>query len=307
MLKQGKSHVRDPEYDRFGPWIIEISDADPPPPLFRPYLTDDEESLLSIKVPRRIERRNARPGMDLYDYVVTLSADRIVILQRVETGIGTEVRSDKCSYRDVQCIEYVEDLLDGRLRLFMPGRRVELPFNTVSSEIMQHVVELIRRRYIVDSHPRSVAPNLDVAEESLSFYFAGLLRNLTTRHPELHVLASQPETPIGRHEVTALRRLFFGVIGKKLLESLHLSDGVELQIVNRGRVYRYRGQAIYAKHVFHVPLSRIAAARVELDGRDPMIVKLNLETASGSFSFAFMKDNPWLPDYARVLAEAGGH
>ncbi len=37
-----------PEYDRFGPWIIEISALDPPPPLFQPYLTRQETPLLDI-------------------------------------------------------------------------------------------------------------------------------------------------------------------------------------------------------------------------------------------------------------------
>ena len=55
--------MRDPEYDRFGPWIIEISEADPPPPLFRPYLTREETVLLSIKIPRKIDRRDAPPAL----------------------------------------------------------------------------------------------------------------------------------------------------------------------------------------------------------------------------------------------------
>ena len=39
---------RDPEYDRFGPWVIEIGDEDPPPPLFVPHLTRSEAPLLGL-------------------------------------------------------------------------------------------------------------------------------------------------------------------------------------------------------------------------------------------------------------------
>ncbi|RKX93863.1 MAG: hypothetical protein DRP59_01775 [Spirochaetes bacterium] len=59
------------EYDRFGPCIVEISEEDPFPPLFLPYLKGDESSLFSIKIPRREERRNLEPGMNLYDYVLS--------------------------------------------------------------------------------------------------------------------------------------------------------------------------------------------------------------------------------------------
>ena len=73
---------RDPEYDRFGPWVVEISDEDPPPPLFVPHLSRTDTPLLSVKIPRVISRRDARPGMDLYDYLVSLYEEDVVVLER---------------------------------------------------------------------------------------------------------------------------------------------------------------------------------------------------------------------------------
>lgn len=60
------------ELDHFGPWVLEITTSDPPPSIFEPYLVRDEEPHFAIKVPRRIERREARPGMDLHYYLVSL-------------------------------------------------------------------------------------------------------------------------------------------------------------------------------------------------------------------------------------------
>jgi len=57
------------EYNRFGPWVIEISEEDPPSPFFIPYLSRTEPALLSIKIPRKIDRRSAQAGMNLYDYL----------------------------------------------------------------------------------------------------------------------------------------------------------------------------------------------------------------------------------------------
>ena len=94
---------------------------DPVPPLFQPYLTSEETPLLSVKVPRKIERRNARPGMNLYDYVVTLYHEELNILERVLD----DVRSVTCPYRDIQCILHGEDLLAGRLRLILSKEAFE--------------------------------------------------------------------------------------------------------------------------------------------------------------------------------------
>ena len=131
------------EYDRFGPWAIEVSEQDPAPPLFVPYLTRPERPLLSVKIPRHLERRNARPGMDLYDYLVSLYDDELVVLRRV----GREVSTDSCRLRDVQHLRVTRCLLRGNIHLGLPGRPHDLPYNTVSDDLMLRLVDLIRRRY----------------------------------------------------------------------------------------------------------------------------------------------------------------
>ena len=139
---------RQHEYDRFGPWAIEVTAEDPAPPLFRPYLTRSEPALLSIKIPRRIERRNARPGMDLYDYLVCLYGDDLTVLQRVgQQRSGHEVRAETLRYQDVQYMRVSQDLLRGNVRLGLPSGPFDLPYNTVSEHLMWRAVDLIRGRY----------------------------------------------------------------------------------------------------------------------------------------------------------------
>ena len=72
------------EYDAFGPWIYEITEAHPLPALFAPYVRSEETPLMLFKIPRDIERRRATPDMDLYDYVVGAYEERLLILKRVE-------------------------------------------------------------------------------------------------------------------------------------------------------------------------------------------------------------------------------
>ena len=95
--------------------------------------------------------------------------------------------------------------------------------------------------------------------------------------------------------------LSVGLIGKTLLESLHLVHGSELQIINRGRTYRYRRAAVYGRHTFYLPLSKIASAAWEEDARDSAVVRLILKVPGGQFQFSFIRENPSLPSYASML------
>ena len=298
--------ARDPEYDHFGPWALQISDRDPVPPIFRPHLVADEAPLFSLKIPRAIERRNAHPGMHLYDYLVVLNKEHL----RVLTREGEVVRSSVFRYGDIQAIVYAEELLAGNLRLVLPGETFDLPFNTVSSQLMDRVVKLIRGRYssndpVVDETGEQDAFAAGgISDEDLSFYFAGLINELRTQSPGLRVLASQPNVAVGRIQDRGFRRLFFGLIGKTLLESLHMIHGSELRIVSRGRAFRYRGASVYGRHTCYLPIGNILGATWEPSDRDSAITRLILAVHGGEFSFHFVRDNPMVPVYADLLSRS---
>lgn len=292
------------EYDRFGPWAVEISEDDPPPPLFLPYLTRAETPLLSVKIPRDIERRDANPDMHLYDYMVTLYAEDLVILQRV----GERVREHIFLYHDIQYLRYDEDLLKGNLHLGLPGNAFDLPFSTVSSELMQRMVAQIRDLYCENVARVALPEKPGRVMEGLSHYFSGLLARGQTHEPQFGLLAAQVNQPVAAHESGTLSRVFYGVAGKTLLESLHLSDGRELTIISRGQDFKYKWQTIYAKAFTYVPLTNIRDVRWEDDARHPAVSWMIIETPAEALSFALMGDNPFRPTYDRFLtAVAGAH
>jgi hypothetical protein len=235
--------------------------------------------------------------MDLYDHLVSLYKKELVILTRAGNG----VKIGRCNYHDIVCLEYREDLLNGRLRITAKHGELDLSFNTVSGEVMCTLVELIRQRYIDGTQRFELERDIDIPEGELSFYFAGLLRQMKRRNPELRVLARQPETPIGPHETRPLRTLFFNVTGKRLLESMHLSDGAELQIVTRGRTFRYRGQTVYAIDTHYFPVHKIDALVWLPNENTPGITTLTIHVGGHRFSFAFIKKNPSIPYYAGIV------
>jgi len=290
--------MRDPEYDRFGPWIIEISEEDPPPPLFRPYLTREETALFSIKIPRKIDRRDAQPGMNLYDYMITLYQEELIILERV----GNDVRSEAFFYRDIQYLCYGEHLLKGSLHLSMTGKVYELPFNTVSTKIIQRLVDLLRQRYTGGAAQVAITETPDISEGDLSFFFAGLLAKERAQYPEFRVLVSQMETPVGSYETGAFRKILFGILSKRMLESLHLSDGRELKIINRGKIYRYKGQTVYGIDTYTIPINNITGVSWETDPKNAAVLNMVLKVGGRYVSFAFIRDNPSIRSYTRFMS-----
>jgi hypothetical protein len=293
--------ARQREYDRFGPWAIEVTEEDPVPPIFVPHLTRPEPALLTVKIPRRIERRNARPGMDLYDYLVCLYEEDVLILQRLDH----DVRRVTFRYRDVQYLRVDSDLLRGNLHLGIAGRPCDLPYNTVSGDLMLRVADLIRERYALQQsvEPATVRAGGQpaVQVDDMSFYFDRLLRIEAQEHPGMRLLAAQSTVPVATRGLSAVRRLLFSIADKRLLESMHLTDGHELKVIGRGQPYAYRWQAIYGTDTCFIPIANLRSVSWQDDARNAA-TDLELGTSGGSSHHVFTQDNTSIEPYAGFLA-----
>jgi len=294
--------MRNKEYDSFGPWIYEISDDYPMPNQFKQYITSSELPLLSIKIPRNIERRKARPGMPLYDYVVNLYEKSILILKRE----GDSVISNSYIYDKIECLQNRINLLNGNLRIIMSDIVYNLPYNAVSEKIILHMVELIRQRYTnIARYLLTKDSIVDISKIKLSFYFNGLLNNEKIRNPEFKVIASQEESSISLFETGGfLIKLQHRILGKRLLESLHLSDGRELLILGRGISYKRRNQAVYGKETLFVPINKITDVVLDDDIGNSAISNMTLKTSNNSYHVAFLQKNWTLPSFLQFLKEA---
>jgi hypothetical protein len=293
---------RDPEYDRFGPWVVEISDEDPPPPLFVPHLDRSEPPLLALKIPRKISRREAHPGMDLYDYMVSLYEEDMVVLERIEH----DVRVRTIRYRDVQHLSMREELLRGTVHLGVAAEDYDLPFNTVSGDIMRRLVDIIRERYLPDADPLPVELE-PISATELSFYFERLLRDELAADSGMQPVAVQADTAMGALEESPLRRFLFGLVAKRLLESLHLSDGRELRIIDRGQPYAYRWQSVYGHSETWIPLVDITDVDWDWgpDEAESSPVTVTITTGAGHLSWILTPNNATIGSYRRFLTAVG--
>lgn len=124
------------EYDRFGPWIDEVTTPDEVPRLFRSHPLDLATARLVVKVPRNISRRDATPDMDLYDHLVILDGETLTLLSR-RKGAAARMADDGRGYdvvavdlADVVAIRNDLNLLEGRLTVSTrTGETIVMPYN----------------------------------------------------------------------------------------------------------------------------------------------------------------------------------
>ena len=157
------------EYDAFGPWIYEIKGECDTPKRFRSACRGHYDARFLLKVPGNIERRNARPGMDLYVAVLAVHDDGVTIMRLAGEGVATEDHA----WRDVAAFESYKDLLYSRWRLLLrDGGAFTLEYNTVSSGLMTKVTDFVRcqwtrrREAPCALEPDLVAPLADVVFEN---------------------------------------------------------------------------------------------------------------------------------------------
>ena len=293
--------MRDQEYDRFGPWILVINDKDPIPPIFEPYVNLDE-SEYAFKVPRPMERRELRAGMNLYDYLVVFFPSHMTILQRS----GEEVVKSDIRYNTVVTVEHIEDLLDGRLRIYTEENLFEIYYSTVSADIIGNAINRICRRYITDRPPTEIMltpPAVLPDTDTLSFYFNGLLRELkepkTGQEHAPKLIGFQPETKVSSLEDRWWVRLLYGAIDVKLQESMHFIDSSELLIVDRGRLWKYRWQLVMGKRSRFIPVHRIDTIEIAETKITTEVWQLSLRTAAHSHEFLLTSESPLVEFYRR--------
>ena len=188
------TRARSAEYDAFGPWILPVERGDDVPPLFRPYV-DLDGARLVMKIPRSLDRRDARVDMDLYDRLVVVRTEGLEVLVRAPAAPGGVVRSQVAA-ADLLAAEDSVDLLDGRLRLHVAnGAPVDMPYNGSSRALVRDLLAEVRQLWRPSAEPVDAAPGPApwLALDALGprdVALVSLQRELATREPGLRLVAT---------------------------------------------------------------------------------------------------------------------
>ncbi|MFW5695556.1 MAG: hypothetical protein ACOCYB_10335 [Alkalispirochaeta sp.] len=255
MATSGKIPVSEKqkrEYDLFGPWVLEIEAPEDVPETFSSHVSLTGDTEFAFKVPRRIERRNARPGDDLYDYLVTFDGAGVSVYCRTSAGVQTE----SAGYDRIVAVETLYDLLHGELALITDAETIRVPFNTVSEDVIHRGVEIIRTHLRGDSLP---VPPSAVDPEDMIYLYRGLLHREQSYEAAAAVAYQAPRT-VQKREPTVLDRLLDVVKRSTLRALLVIVSGHDI-IVYRGEppVTRFgRGNYGYSRTITPRPIEKIS-------------------------------------------------
>jgi hypothetical protein len=214
-----------PEFDRFGPWIDEVHDVDELPRLYRDAGIDPGAYRLVLKVPRDIERRDADPGMHLYDYLITVDEENLTVMARHEEEFDTlRVGLDRIA-AIADCVR----LLSGHLGVHtVDGPVVTVPYNASAGAGVQKLTALLRRWYL----PKELAVVADAGHRDavLGRADTGLVNDyqrMLTQEPGMRLVnvtdrqVVTAQSPQGRRWPTILHA------------SIVATDDREIQVIHR--------------------------------------------------------------------------
>nr|WP_321445109.1 MarR family transcriptional regulator [uncultured Cohaesibacter sp.] len=240
------------EYDAFGPWLTLVKSEADMPRRFRSLYEEHAGAKYLIKVPKNADRRNLRPGMDLYEAIIAVEDDGIFLARLEDSGIWTQ----HAVWDEIAAICSFGDRLQGIWTLYLKdGNRLNVTFNRVSGDLMEEVTDTVRS-HLSDqpstAHADSDTDDLHFSDDDL-FFGSSLL--------ELRRRPGGPFTP-----------LHFEPQGQPCLDAnnkdavstgiLCLDGGSELVIINRGDPCHKKGEAWFAGNDMFIPYNRITSSQV---------------------------------------------
>jgi hypothetical protein len=255
------------EYDAFGPWIYEIKDEGDTPKRFRAACGPHYGARFLLKAPRNVERRDARPGMDLYVSVLAVHDHGASLMSLNGEGVVTQ----DIVWSDVAALESYRDLLYSRLTLKLcDGGAFALEYSTVSSDLMRKVTDFIRSQWVRHGE----APLLVEAEPVVTIADIAFQNELDAKRRS----GPQPVAPI--HVEPANRYCRDGANRRRLSTGvMFLEAPDELIIVNRDEPTRRFLEARYAVSCVFVSYAGVTSFALERPpvGRSRRFYELTLQ------------------------------
>lgn len=284
------------EFDAFGPWVLEVRAADEVPRLFRPAELDPAAFRLVVKVPRNIERRDADPGMDLYDYLIAVGDELLTMVIRRDFAYDVV----RFPFDRIVAVEQSVRLLDGRLTLHVAGGPTAgIPYNGSSQPLIDRLTGLLRDAYL----PFSTVPGPDVERHDpfLGPRDAGLVavyRDVVKREPGMRGV-----TAFARRVVTPDSGPFSPIVHRLRPITMHaaivLADDREIQLLHRRDWFTRAGDDHSLARTV-VPRSRITGVEVERHPRyrDVRVVGVRLDDVQLNWP---LPDGPELAAFLKII------
>jgi len=262
------------EYDRFGPWVAEIKVEDDVPRQFVEFADPILKSDFSFKVPVAAERRDLKPGMVLYETVVSVTGDRLLILHLRESSIDRR----EVDLKSLQYIQCNKAMLFGELLMVSAGQSSSITFNVVEPEPIEKLERHIRAQYC-DHVPKVNLDDILGQEHTQSFLYETLLAQ-EAKKENLKIVAYQPSIQLKAEHIPLLQR--WKVVPEELVlkDTLFLTNGSELIVMSRMQDVKRVRQSDYGYRHTYIPLGNVRTTLLEPN-----------EKAKGVLAFSVVMEN----------------
>lgn len=250
-------HTLKKEYDCFGPWLLEINSQDEVPPLFREDFKYGDAVKFAFKIPVQIERRNTSPGSILYNSVVSLYENQIYIFNLVEKTVTTRV----INFKDILMIQDIRNLLKGQLKIYIPGDKVIIEYNTISNSIISYVVNIIRQKYLQENEILYKLPHLDEVPVMVKM-FNSLWSEIKRKEP-VELLNYQYGREISPYKKSSLLKILPCNFKKALQDCIFSNSDRELIIISKVNNTRYSRLPDYSDMHTYIPFECIEDINIE--------------------------------------------
>jgi hypothetical protein len=275
------------EYDAFGPWIYEIDDEYTMPPLFMTYYNEKESPLMLIKIPRKINRADATPDMNLYDYVIGAFDSYLYIMKRVDAI----VEERRVPYDSVVAIKNAVFLLKGQMLLYLGDEIVTIDYNTVSEPIIMKLVNIIRERYRTEEKEldiETISHDLNTVEH----LYSAIIDHNKALDKKIRLVAYQPLSkfvPYYKHFRERIKALL--KTNKEITSTAFITNDKELIVLQRDKRTRSRKQGDLTHSLLFLPFASIEKISKTKGTEDSKLNSMSISIKNDAFSFFYTDNN----------------
>ncbi|PKM50143.1 MAG: hypothetical protein CVV02_12840 [Firmicutes bacterium HGW-Firmicutes-7] len=268
------------EYDRFGPWLLEVHCQEDVPPLFREYYMYDASKVkMVLKIPVKIERRNANPGDVLYNSLVSFGHNEVVVYELKEKRVSEK----RITYADIYSIQNCHNLLKGELIFFAKSGKEIIQYNTVSHRIIDQVVDFLRIEYLKDSED-FFQPHRAYVAKITNHLFQNLLNEMEQRE-QINILGFQPILYLELMKKKWYEYIW-DIYNKYMLQNtMFLENGKELIVISKQHPLKRRLDTDYSYIHTYIPFKNIQDVHCVANEKFMGIIQLKFKMEGEILSF----------------------
>ncbi|MFT3848907.1 MAG: hypothetical protein QM739_09565 [Propionivibrio sp.] len=232
------------EYDGFGPWLVPLQTMEAIPTIFRPWHEEIRDAAHAFKFPVAVDRRDAIPGMLLYDRVLVVSSSGILYLE----SAGHQVIERRHAMASLRAIRNHTDLLTSTLTLYwVDGSRLALDYNTISNDFVEAAIAYVRGRIEKPGYDLLADKRLSMrigGDDVDDLFYLGLLEKSRRRSGFVRILVwDRPGFVVDRR----WWRRRYG------LGCLVIAENQDIAIFDHGKPRRKRSEAVFARSELYIP------------------------------------------------------